>query len=121
MSTSVARGLLPTAVPHGVAAANSARAALLVTALTGQPEVLLAATEDFLHQEARRSAYPDSMRLVDRLRERSVAAVVSGAGPSVLALCRADEVLALADETPSGWHLLRLAVDSRGARSTQTQ
>src|SRR5512139_3811992 len=38
--TSVARGLLPETVPHADAAANAARAALLVVALSGRPELL---------------------------------------------------------------------------------
>lgn len=118
MSTSVARGLLPQSVTHAVAAANSARVGLLVTALTSRPDLLLAATADFLHQEARRRAYPDSMRLVDSLRERSVAAAVSGAGPSVVALCTDDVVDVLGREAPAGWRPLRLAVDPNGARVT---
>jgi homoserine kinase len=116
MSTSVARGLLPQSVPHSTAAANSARVGLLVTALTAQPGLLLAGTADLLHQEARRRAYPDSMRLVDLLRERSVAAVISGAGPSVLALCTEDQIGSVAVEAPAGWTPLRLSVDRLGAR-----
>ena len=46
METKVARGLLPDVVPHADAAANSGRAALLVAALAGRPEHLLAATRD---------------------------------------------------------------------------
>jgi homoserine kinase len=116
MSTSLARGLLPEVVSHADAAANSARAALLVVALTSRPDLLLPATRDWMHQEARRSTVPDSMRLVDRLRERLLPAVISGAGPSVLSLCTAEQVDRLADETPPGWQLLRLKVDLRGAR-----
>ncbi len=87
MSTATARGLLSALVPHGEASANAAHAALVVTALTSRPDLLLPATLDHLHQEARRSATPTSMRLVDSLRAVGVAAVISGAGPSVLALC----------------------------------
>jgi homoserine kinase len=97
VSTKVARGLLPAAVPHGDAARNAGRAALLVEALTRRPDLLLAATEDRLHQSYRAPAMPASLALVERLREAGVAAVVSGAGPTVLALVtdRADEVAAV--------------------------
>lgn len=90
-STQVARDLLPADVPHAAAARNSARAALLVHALTTAPELLLEATEDSLHQEQRRPAFPGSMALVDSLRAAGFAAVISGAGPSVLVLAAGDE------------------------------
>ena len=86
LSTAKARSVLPLQVRLADAAANSARAALLVHALGSAPEHLLAATRDWLHQEARRSSYAGSMDLVDRLRSAGHAAVVSGAGPSVLVL-----------------------------------
>jgi homoserine kinase len=119
MPTSVARGLLPPEVRHADAAANSGRAALLVAALTGRPDLLVPATADLLHQEARRTAYPDTMRLVDQLREREIPAVVSGAGPSVLALCRSEEEQALVEQlSPRGWRPLRLHIDGQGASVT---
>ena len=86
LATRHARSVLPEAVPLKDAAANSGRAALLVHALTAEPAHLHAATRDWLHQEARREAYPESMRLVDALRAEGHAAVVSGAGPTVLVL-----------------------------------
>lgn len=86
LSTATARAALAQEVPLAVAARNSGRAALLVHALTHEPSLLMPATVDFLHQEARRPAYPDSMALVDALRDAGVPAVISGAGPTVLAL-----------------------------------
>ncbi|WP_146338689.1 homoserine kinase [Nesterenkonia sp. NBAIMH1] len=85
-STKEARQLLPELVPHRQAARNSSRSALLVHALTADPTLLLEATEDSLHQEYRRSAFPTSMSLVDALRGEGWAAVVSGAGPTVLVI-----------------------------------
>lgn len=84
--TSAARAALPTAVPHADAAFNAGRAALLVAALSTAPDLLLAATQDRLHQEQRRSTFPAAMALVDLLRESGVPAVISGAGPAVLAM-----------------------------------
>ncbi|TXG91640.1 homoserine kinase [Rhodococcus rhodnii] len=85
-STAHTRGLLPHLVPHGDAAFNASRSALLVVALTTNPELLLPATEDMLHQPHRAPALPLTTRWVGRLRERGIAATVSGAGPTVLAL-----------------------------------
>ena len=92
LSTAKARSVLPQQVRLADAAANSARAALLAHALGAAPEHLLAATREWLHQEARRSSYAESMALVDALRAAGHAAVISGAGPSVLVLHVRDRV-----------------------------
>ncbi|MYX34352.1 MULTISPECIES: homoserine kinase [unclassified Streptomyces] len=113
--TETARGLLPRTVPHVDAAVNAGRAALLVEALTRRPDLLLPATEDRLHQEYRAPAMPESTALVNRLRAEGVPAVISGAGPTVLALAdeeTADKVSRLAGE---GWAANRLALDAAGA------
>ena len=85
VSTAVARGLLPTAVPHGDAAADAGRTALLVAALAGRPEQLLRATRDYLHQEYRRPAMPESLDLVDRAPRRRRTRARLRRGPTVLA------------------------------------
>jgi len=116
LSTERARGLLPEMVPHADAAANSGRAALLVAALTVSPELLLDATEDRLHQSYRAPAMPESLELVERLRGKGVAAVVSGAGPTVLALAFRDgEVDSIGAEVGSSWHIHPLDVAPHGA------
>jgi homoserine kinase len=117
--TEVARGLLPDRVPHADAAADAARTALLVAALAGQPEQLHRATRDYLHQEYRRPAMPDSLALVDALRADGVAAVVSGAGPTVLAFTDGDGSTLthrLLGRCPDGWSARHLAVSLDGAR-----
>ena len=70
-STATTRKLLPDQVPLSDAAFTASRTALGVSAFTTRPELLLAATEDRLHQPYRRPAYPASAELVDRLRERA--------------------------------------------------
>jgi homoserine kinase len=115
LSTHVARGLLPEAVPHADAAFNAARSALLVHALTADPALLFEATDDRLHQRPRGSVMPDSLALIDRLRARGHAAVVSGAGPSVLVLGPADAVPEVTGLTPPGWIALPLEVETTGA------
>lgn len=111
--TALARGLLPASVPHGDAAANAAAAALLVSALGAHPEHLHAATRDRLHQEYRRPAMPESLALVDSLRAEGVPAVVSGAGPTVLAFVEGP---GLERRCPAGWTSHHLAVDHAGVR-----
>lgn len=86
LSTREARASLPARVPHADAAVTAGRAGLLTLALTQRPDLLLPATEDRLHQRYRAAVMGDSIALVDRLREHGHAAVVSGAGPSVLVL-----------------------------------
>jgi homoserine kinase len=89
VGTKAARGLLPASVPHRDAARNAGRAALLVHALSADPNHLLAGTADWLHQDQRRPAMPDSWTLMNHLRNLGHAAVISGAGPTVLVLGRA--------------------------------
>ncbi len=84
-STHAARGALPRQVTHADATYNVARSALMVQALTGDPSLLLEATGDRLHQRQRREVYPESLALVEQLRDRGVPAAISGAGPSVIA------------------------------------
>jgi homoserine kinase len=116
VSTQVARSLLPVEVPHRDAAADAGRTALLVAALAGQPEHLWRATRDYLHQDYRRSAMPDSLALVDRLRGDRVPALVSGAGPTVLAFADAAGAATLVERCPDGWVAHHLTIDRDGAR-----
>ncbi|MFM2321022.1 MAG: hypothetical protein RL612_169 [Actinomycetota bacterium] len=119
MSTAKARSLQPESVPHEDAVFNVSRSALLVAALTQSPELLLAATEDRLHQDYRAEAMPETNALVQLMRENGHAAVVSGAGPSVLVLASdpAERLAAakLAAEKYPQWRALLLAVDFKGA------
>jgi homoserine kinase len=109
--TAAARAALPATVPHADAAHAAGRAALLVTALTRDPDQLLEATEDRLHQPYRASAAPETAALLARLRAAGVPAVVSGAGPSVLALLPVPAGFSVG----SGWLRHVLDVDRHGA------
>ena len=112
--TSTTRGLLPEHVPLVDAAFTGSRSALAVLAFTQRPDLLLPATEDRLHQNYRRPAYPASADLVDTLRDRGIPAAISGAGPTVLAIT-ADGVLP-SDLDLHGFTALPLPVDGMGAR-----
>ena len=119
MSTALARSLQPESVPHDDAVFNVSRSALLIAALTQSPELLMAATEDRLHQDYRAAAMPETDAIVKLMREHGHAAVVSGAGPSVLVLAsdpaqRLEAAKLAATHYPQ-WKALLLAVDFKGA------
>lgn len=117
-STAKARRMLPETVPHRDAAWTAGRAALLVESLSRRPDLLLDATDDRLHQPYRAEAMPRTAALVATLRGKGIAAAVSGAGPSVIALGADPRALdAVAAAPPRGWAALRLAVDAGGAQS----
>ncbi|WP_020670662.1 homoserine kinase [Amycolatopsis nigrescens] len=113
-STDETRRLLPETVPHTDAAFTAGRAALAVLALTERPELLPAATEDRLHQDYRAPALPASAALVRALRESGVAAVISGAGPTVLALTTDGDLPATVDT--AGFTVTELPVDLVGVQ-----
>lgn len=121
MPTTAARRALPPSVPHADAAANAGRAALLVTALTQAPDLLLDATQDVLHQPYRAPLMPATADLIGRLRGAGIAAVLSGAGPSVLALTVRGKtpgpakVGSIAGQAGKQWHVSPLDVDRQGA------
>lgn len=119
LSTEQARSLQPSQVPHEDAVFNVSRSALLIAALTQSPELLLEATEDRLHQNYRGEAMPATRDLIAALRSARHAAVVSGAGPSILVLSNgAADRLAAADlvaEIAPDWQVLSLAIDIKGA------
>jgi homoserine kinase len=110
--TGAARAALPATVPHVDAAHAAGRAALLVHALTADPGLLFEATEDRLHQPYRAPAAPATAALLDRLRSGRVAAVVSGAGPAVVALSPVPPGF----EAGGGWVRHVFGVARRGAR-----
>ncbi|OQO92301.1 homoserine kinase [Saccharomonospora piscinae] len=113
-ATQRTRGLLPELVPHADAAFAVGRAALAVRAITERPELLFAATEDRLHQDYREPAFPASVRLLRSLRSCGVAAVISGAGPTVLALTTTGILPPEVDVT--GFEVIELPVDPAGVR-----
>jgi homoserine kinase len=120
--TEIARNALPATVPHHEAAATAGRAALLVAALTQKEaaDQLFDATEDWLHQAYRAAAMPDTYALVTALRAHDIPAVVSGAGPSVLAFITAkpslDRLDSIVRETGKAWYTSSLDVARQGAR-----
>lgn len=117
LDTAVARSVLGPRVARADAVRQAGRAALLVHALTQEPALLLDATEDWLHQEQRREVYPVTMGAVGTLRALGHAAVVSGAGPTVLCLTTpelVDVVVAEARSWGRGWRVLTPGIPQIG-------
>lgn len=120
LSTDAARSLLPAAVDHADAASDAGRAALLTYAITQDPRHLMRATRDWLHERYREEAMPESAQLVRAARAAGCAAVISGAGPTVLVLAHgeihADAALKVLKEVTSGggWDVFMPGLDERG-------
>lgn len=123
LSTAAARTLLPASVPYTEAVSNASRAALLAPAMTTNPELLWAATEDWLHQQYRRPSMPETLALIGALRESGHAAVVSGAGPTLCVFAPnpdvAQEIVTLLEQraakSTQHWDVRILPVDTQGA------
>jgi homoserine kinase len=111
-STAETRVLLPDQISHVDARFNVSRAALLVVALTERPDLLVAATEDRLHQPQRAAAMPKSAEYLAMLRRCGLAAVLSGAGPAVIALSSGSGLPAEAVEfgTAHGFSVREMSV-----------
>lgn len=117
LATKKARALLPEAIPFADAQRNSTNTAILMQALTLRPDLLWRATEDFLHQKYRQEAMLASFALVTKLRAAGVAAFISGAGPTVLALHTSgqEEIEQLMRAGGAKFEAQNLEIASRGA------
>ena len=117
LATSKARKMLPESIPFADAQRNTSNAAIMTQALTIRPDLLFTATEDFLHQSYRQEAMPSSFALMTKLRAAGIAAFISGAGPTVLALHTEgdDETTQLARAGGAKFEGKSLEIASRGA------
>lgn len=118
LATSEARALLPANVPLATAATTAARAALVVAGLAGAAALTADAMVDDLHEPPRFAAMPATGALVAQLRDRGVAACLSGAGPSVLAVVpvdRPDLLDAVRATAGDGWQVREQRWDLGGA------
>lgn len=116
LATAEARTLLPESVSLAQATRNISRSALLVHALTQDPSRLMSATADAIHQQSRTSAYPKSVDLMETLRGTGVPAVISGAGPTVLAFVDDETAAVLAAVDTADWIVREVSVSTHGAR-----
>ena len=115
LPTEEAREALPERVSLEDAVFNIAHAALMVEALTRDPELLRIALRDRLHQDARLELVPDMADLFRELRRRHIPVCVSGAGPSLLTFpLGGAEIPEEALDGPGGWRAVPLAIRSEG-------
>ncbi|HEY1317595.1 MAG TPA: hypothetical protein VGF10_10280 [Gaiella sp.] len=114
-STEASRRSLPSTVPHGDAAANAARAALLAAgAATSDAGLFAAGLDDRLHEPYRPSAALDEVR--EELPPGARGATLSGSGPTVIVWADDPDTCAaaLAERFPDH-DVLRLTIASQGA------
>ncbi len=90
----------------------------VIGAGTNVHELLMAATEDRLHQDYRRQSMQPSHALVTWLRGAGKAAVISGAGPTVLSLESIDPKVQ-ADAQAAGWAVRPLKLATSGLQITR--
>ena len=116
------RAALPATIAHDEATAAAARSALLATAvITSDASLLRTAMDDRLHQPYRLPLLPGTRELIDVAYDHGAAgAALSGAGPSVLAIC--DSPIS-AHAVEKAWNAVgvlgmatRLRFDTSGAR-----
>ncbi|ARV62429.1 homoserine kinase [Nostocales cyanobacterium HT-58-2] len=127
LSTKEARGVLPTEVSRADAIFNAAHLGLLLRGLeTGRSDWLKAALQDRLHQPYRKGL----IRGYDAVHSAAVAAgaygmVISGAGPTLLALTDKAHSQSVAASMTAAWQeegiqaeVQSLCVDTQGATSS---
>lgn len=124
LKTSEARAVLPDEYSRKDAVFDLSRAALMASSLlTGKWKNLRIAAEDRLHQPYRLPLIPESERILSGAYEKgALAAFLSGAGPTLLAIFddstanaakKADELLF--DPAYAGWKAAVLTADNAGA------
>lgn len=121
VATQTARDLLPLRIAYDDAIFNVSRSSLMVYAMTQDPSLLFTATEDRLHQRQRADVMPATLRLIAALRREGMAAVVSGAGPTVLTLAAAGQVAAvrqIVEANSEGFETMELTVDQGGVQAS---
>lgn len=99
LPTAEARAALPATVAHGDARFNLGRMGLLVAGLADAGRLIAEAGDDRLHQDARSHLFPEAPALLAGLRAAgALTSFWSGAGPSLLGLCRSADAEAVGKE-----------------------
>ena len=123
LSTAEARSVLPAAVPRRDVVFNLSRAALLMRGMeAGDFGILSVALDDRIHTPYRKALIHD----FDFVKERALAAgaralILSGSGPTLLALSEdperlAEDIAGRLEPLPHRWRALPLSVDREGAK-----
>jgi homoserine kinase len=124
LETKQARAVLPGMVPREDAVFNLSRLGLLVAGLADHRQLFAAAGDDRLHQDQRSALFPEAPALLEGLRQSgALTSCWSGAGPSLLGICHADDAVRVAEAAGPlmerhsvAGRVLLLAPDSAGCR-----
>ncbi len=105
LSTALSRQVLPKLVPHRDAVATvGAVTALTTVLLTGQHALWPQALSDHLHEPYRMPLIPGGLAVKDAaLAQGAWGVVISGAGPSLLAVCPEDVASRVAQAMQQAW------------------
>lgn len=127
LSTQVARQVLPKSCDYSDAIFNTAHLGLLVRGLeTGRADWLQAALQDRLHQPFRQTLIPgyEAVRIA-ALESGAYGMVISGAGPTLLALTDLEHSEAVATQIKIAWaeqgitaQVQALRIDSQGTTAS---
>lgn len=129
LSTSAARSVLPTQYTRADAIFNIAHLGLLLRGLeTGNKDWLTAALQDKIHQPYRQALIVGYEAVqAAAVRAGAYGMVISGAGPTLLALAHSSQAAAVAEAMESAWKnaeitakVRSLALDIQGATVTHT-
>ncbi len=127
LSTSKAREVLPDMVPRLDGVFNAGRAALLTASFySGSLEYLRTACEDRLHQDYRAGLIEGYNEIVSKSLELGcLATFLSGAGPTIMAVLREDDLLfkdkmeEFLKGNKNRWTVRELSLDSKGTAIEQ--
>ncbi|MEX1315888.1 MAG: homoserine kinase [Synechococcaceae cyanobacterium] len=114
LTTSEARRAMPKSIPVADAVVNLGALTLLLQGLrTGNGDLITDGMHDRLHEPYRWGLIPGGQKVREAaLQAGAWGCVISGAGPSLLALCRAEVADAVRREMLVAWH--RAGVEARG-------
>jgi homoserine kinase len=115
LATADMRAVLPATVNHSDAAHGGAATAAIVSAFaSGDLSLLSAMYEDRLHEPYRARVYPELPQLVAAARQAgALGAALSGAGSTIIALCRQPQVEAVTAALDQAASRLALAGTAR--------
>lgn len=93
LATTAARGTLPRQIPFEDAVTNLGRMGLLIAGMADHQKLVALAGSDRLHQPYRTPLFPESLSVLNALVDAgALTSFWSGAGPTLLGVCRRSKV-----------------------------
>ncbi len=121
VETAAARAVLPREVTRASAVLQSARLGALVLGLErAEPDLIRGSMADLIAEPARRHLYPGFAEArADGLRAGALGVVVSGAGPTVVAVAPADAVVPVAAALEAAYRALGISARTHCAKADE--